>query len=57
MWDHPATARHLTQIAGDLRGVLHVIEPIEKRLACDDVGLGAMASRDQILATIAKVTP
>lgn len=55
MWEHPATARQLAQIANDLRGSLHVVEPIEKKLACDDVGVGAMAERSLILAELAKV--
>ena len=53
MWQHPVTARHLTQVAGDLRGALSVVEPIEKKLACDDVGLGAMAERPALLAALA----
>lgn len=52
MWQHPATARHLAQIMSDLRSVLRVVEPIEKKLACDDVGMGAMAERETILAAI-----
>ncbi len=55
MWEHPATARHLAQIASDLRGSLHVVEPIEKKLACDDVGVGAMAERTLILTELSKV--
>lgn len=53
MWEHPATARHLQQIASDVGPALRVLEPIEKKLACDDVGLGAMAERDQIIAAVA----
>lgn len=53
MWQHPATSRHLDQIASDLKGALHVVEPIEKKLACDDVGLGAMAERPAILEMLA----
>jgi phosphopantothenoylcysteine decarboxylase len=53
MWEHPATARHLAQITADLRGSLRVVEPISKKLACDDVGLGAMAERGAILAALA----
>jgi phosphopantothenoylcysteine decarboxylase len=43
MWEHPATERHLAQITADLRSSLRVVSPISKKLACDDVGLGAMA--------------
>lgn len=49
MWDHPATSRHLEQIAADMDQV-HWIGPIEKKLACDDVGLGAMAEVAEIVA-------
>jgi phosphopantothenoylcysteine decarboxylase len=73
MWEHPATARHLRQIAEDLGAAgaasgltlvelvawinaqpvpLYIVAPISKRLACDDVGLGAMASRDEIVQAV-----
>lgn len=73
MWEHPATARHLRQIAEDhgARAVpanrspsalvewvnaqpmpLRVVAPVSKRLACDDVGVGALAERAAILATV-----
>jgi phosphopantothenoylcysteine decarboxylase len=52
MWQHPATARHLAQVASDLGSSLRVVEPIEKKLACDDVGLGAMAERRALLDAI-----
>jgi len=52
MWEHPATGRHLAQIATDLGDALRVVEPISKRLACDDVGLGGMAERAVILENL-----
>lgn len=72
MWDHPATARHLGQIASDLGAApppakapqdtlvwinencprLHIVSPISKRLACDDVGMGALAERPEILRAV-----
>jgi phosphopantothenoylcysteine decarboxylase len=52
MWDHPATARHLAQLRADLGARLGVIEPIHKRLACDDVGAGALAERPALLAAV-----
>jgi phosphopantothenoylcysteine decarboxylase len=40
MWSHPATAAHL----GTLRAWgVRVVDPVEKRLACGDVGVGALA--------------
>jgi phosphopantothenoylcysteine decarboxylase len=75
MWEHPATPRHLRQVAEDLGAApppgldparlsawlnetcprLHVAAPQSKRLACDDVGVGAMASLDTILAGLERV--
>jgi phosphopantothenoylcysteine decarboxylase len=73
MWEHPATLRHLLQIAGDVAGNtppplrdaaalqswldatgagLRFIMPVVKQLACDDVGVGAMASAETIVATV-----
>jgi phosphopantothenoylcysteine decarboxylase len=31
---------------------LRVVAPVSKRLACDDVGVGAMAPREQIIAAL-----
>jgi phosphopantothenoylcysteine decarboxylase len=55
MWEHPATARHLAQITADLRGSLRIVAPISKQLACDDVGIGAMAERAEIVAKMGEV--
>jgi phosphopantothenoylcysteine decarboxylase len=52
MWEHPATARQLKQIGDDLGAALRVVTPISKKLACDDVGVGAMAERAEILAAV-----
>jgi phosphopantothenoylcysteine decarboxylase len=72
MWDHPATGRHLRQIAEDWKGDLpagldlaaalawinrnvprvRVMPPATKRLACDDVGVGAMADVDDIASAV-----
>jgi phosphopantothenoylcysteine decarboxylase len=55
MWEHPATARHLQQIADDLGdgSTLRVVSPVSKRLACDDVSVGAMASLDDVVSSVA----
>lgn len=75
MWEHPATARHLRQLAIDLYrdpGVerdqnqlvswinhtcprLRVVPPQTKRLACDDVGMGAMGSVEQVVGCVHEV--
>jgi phosphopantothenoylcysteine decarboxylase len=54
MWEHPATARHLRQIADDLGdgSTLRLVPPAIKRLACDDVGVGAMASIGEIVSAV-----
>jgi len=57
MWEHPVTARHLAQIGEDNGSALHVVAPISKKLACDDVGLGAMAERDAIMQALTVVLP
>ena len=49
MWDHPATAQHL----GVLRGWgCRVVEPVVKLLACKDMGKGALAPVEDIVAVV-----
>jgi phosphopantothenoylcysteine decarboxylase len=55
MWEHPATSRQLAQLTADLRGALRVVPPVSKKLACEDVGLGAMAEREAILEAVGQV--
>jgi phosphopantothenoylcysteine decarboxylase len=71
MWLHPATLRHLRQVAADLGtatpeaesldevirqvndgGRLRIVAPVEKRLACEDVGVGGMAAPEAIVAAV-----
>ncbi len=52
MWEHPATGRHLDQLAQDLGPSLRVVPPITKQLACEDIGIGALADRASILVAI-----
>jgi phosphopantothenoylcysteine decarboxylase len=52
MWEHPLTARHVGQLAEAACSTLRVLPPQSKRLACDDVGIGAMAALDEILAAL-----
>lgn len=54
MWEHPATARHLAQLAADVGPRFALVPPITKRLACDDVGPGALADRADLLAAVAR---
>ncbi|KAI8973255.1 flavoprotein [Mycotypha africana] len=49
MWDHPFTAKHLKTLNQDLG--FTIVNPISKKLACGDIGIGAMAE----VATISEV--
>eukprot|EP00842_Homolaphlyctis_polyrhiza_P005374 jgi/Hompol1/5838/HPOL_004745-RA len=54
MWTHPTTAKHLLALKQDLGYT--IIDPISKRLACGDIGIGAMANPQDIAReTIASV--
>jgi phosphopantothenoylcysteine decarboxylase len=71
MWDHPTTGRHLRQLAEgapadlDLESLidwmnranprLQIVPPVSKRLACGDVGVGAMASVEEIVSTVVTI--
>ncbi len=72
MWQHPATSRHLRQIAADMGAMpsdgltldalldwinshcprLRMIAPEDRRLACGDVGVGAMAAVETIASQV-----
>ena len=72
MWQHPATGRHLRQLAADMRATppagvpldelpewinahgpcLRIAEPENRRLACGDVGVGAMAALETIVEMV-----
>ena len=54
MWEHPITARQLNDLTSF---GYHIVQPIEKRLACGDVGMGAMASVDTIVETVLSFEP
>lgn len=47
MWEHPVVQRNRGWL--DALGRYHWLDPIEKRLACGDVGVGALAEVDDIL--------
>lgn len=50
MWTHPATTRNLRWI--DELGRFSVLDPVSKRLACGDVGPGALAPVDALVAWV-----
>jgi phosphopantothenoylcysteine decarboxylase len=51
MWEHPITARHMSQVQADATQ-LQIVGPITKGLACGDMGIGAMAEVDEIVASV-----
>ncbi len=66
MWQHPLTFQHLQTIQNFVsseshqkggKKVIRIIEPTSKVLACGEVGLGALASVDCIMAEIVDVLP
>lgn len=55
MWRHPVTAKHLKILEeewGGESGWVEVLRPIEKALACGDVGEGAMVSWQTVVEKI-----
>jgi phosphopantothenoylcysteine decarboxylase len=50
MWNSPFTGKHLA-VLSEFPNV-HVIDPVEKTLACGDTGIGAMASPKTILRAV-----
>ncbi|RUS27197.1 flavo protein [Jimgerdemannia flammicorona] len=48
MWDHPFTAMHLGVLKDKLG--FRIVAPITKLLACGDLGIGAMAEPETIVA-------
>ena len=50
MWNNPAVQRNAAFLAADGRHTL--LPPVEKRLACGDIGPGALPEVDDILAAL-----
>lgn len=50
MWDHPVVQRNLSWL-GDL-GRYEIVPPVSKRLACGDVGMGALADVEDLVAAV-----
>lgn len=53
MWTHPFTDKHIA-ILRDTYNVT-MIDPISKKLACGDTGVGAMAEPQDIAAQVHKL--
>lgn len=56
MWNHPLTSIHINTLTTPPLNALGyvIIEPISKKLACQDTGMGAMADISTIVNTIFK---
>ena len=65
MWDHVLTRRQLDVVRGfgtsslprsdgNRDSVVMVVEPMVKKLACGDVGAGALAELEDIVACVQK---
>lgn len=49
MWEHPVTTEHLSK----LESWGHtIVPPVAKKLACGDIGVGAMASVETVVAAV-----
>lgn len=60
MWQHPLTARHLAsvrELADAVGQRLVLVGPIEKMLACGDIGTGAMAAVTDLVAAVNSLFP
>lgn len=51
MWEHPVTKQHVNQVTSFGANVV-VLNPVAKRLACGDVGVGAMMQVDNIVRAV-----
>lgn len=51
MYDHPITAVHLNTIKSFYEKCV-IVSPISKKLACGDVGMGAMAEVSDIVKAL-----
>lgn len=51
MWQHPTTSRHLELVASFGYAI---VAPTEKTLMCGDVGVGAMADVESIVAHVVR---
>ncbi|CAK4033049.1 flavo [Lecanosticta acicola] len=52
MWNHPVTRRHVAVLEEEWGEWVEVLRPVEKDLACGDVGGGAMREWKEIVSVI-----
>lgn len=53
MWMHPLTEEHMSVLRERWKDWVTVLEPVEKRLACGDVGTGAMREWSEVVDYVA----
>ncbi|MBI3633001.1 MAG: phosphopantothenoylcysteine decarboxylase [Candidatus Vogelbacteria bacterium] len=51
MWNHPVTSEHLTKLRSWYKKLI-IVDPVSKRLACGDIGKGAMADTAEIIRSL-----
>jgi len=52
MWDNPFTQEHLAKLWLIYRNKITIVDPVSKKLACGDEGMGAMADIKDIVAAV-----
>jgi len=52
MWNHPVTQKHLAILRSPGWYKLKLVNPVAKRLACGDEGVGAMADINDIIKAV-----
>lgn len=52
MWEHPVTMEQVRRLEGEWGDWFEVLKPVEKGLACGDVGGGAMRDWKEVVAVI-----
>jgi len=55
MWDHPVLQRNLKILLDETDGRYCIVPPVVKELACGDLGMGGMASIEEIIEQVYKV--
>jgi len=61
MWDHPFTQQHLASVKNIHNTNQHktplfeILEPESRRLACGDIGKGALVSTDKIVDKVSQM--
>jgi phosphopantothenoylcysteine decarboxylase/phosphopantothenate--cysteine ligase len=51
MWENPVLKRNLAYLKGE-GGGFHIVDPVKKELACGDIGVGGLATPEDILSAI-----